>query len=114
MKLVRTGRAGSGCLHSQRSSRQYSSLPQRRSDAATRRNAQGIVDNARVTLGGFMKDKDYAWLHQNIKKAKGVLIYPQVLKAGFILGGSGGTGVLLTRDSKTGEWKRPRFLHVGR
>jgi lipid-binding SYLF domain-containing protein len=31
-----------------------------------------------------------------------VLIFPQVLKAGFILGGSGGSGVLLVRDAKTG------------
>ena len=81
--------------------------------AADKEDAQGIVDNARVTLGGFMKDKDYAWLRQNIKKAKGVLIYPQVLKAGFILGGSGGTGVLLTRDSKTGEWSDPAFYTLG-
>ena len=81
--------------------------------AADKEDAQGIVDKARVTLGGFMKDKDYAWLRQNIKKAKGVLIYPQVLKAGFILGGSGGTGVLLVRDSKTGEWSDPAFYTLG-
>ena len=81
--------------------------------AADKEDAQGIVDKARVTLGGFMKDKDYAWLRENIKKAKGVLIYPQVLKAGFILGGSGGTGVLLTRDSKTGEWSNPAFYTLG-
>jgi SH3 domain-containing YSC84-like protein 1 len=81
--------------------------------AADKEDAQGIVDKARVTLGGFMKDKDYAWLRENIKNAKGVLIYPQVLKAGFILGGSGGTGVLLTRDSKTGEWSDPAFYTLG-
>jgi len=42
-----------------------------------------------------------------------VVIYPQVLKAGFILGGSGGTGVLLARDSKTGEWSNPAFYTLG-
>jgi lipid-binding SYLF domain-containing protein len=76
-------------------------------------DAQGIVDNARVTLSEFMRDKDYDYLRMNIHKAKGVLIYPQVLKAGFILGGSGGTGVLLTRDSKTGEWSGPAFYTMG-
>ena len=81
--------------------------------AADKEDAQGIVDKSRVTLSGFMKDKDYEWLRANIKKAKGVLIYPQVLKAGFILGGSGGTGVLLTRDSKTGEWSDPAFYTLG-
>jgi lipid-binding SYLF domain-containing protein len=81
--------------------------------AADEEDAQGIVDKARVTLTGFMKDKDYVWLHQNIGKAKGVLIYPQVLKAGFVLGGSGGTGVLLVKDAKTGEWSNPAFYTLG-
>jgi len=81
--------------------------------AADKEDAQGIVDNARVTLSSFMRDKDYGWLNENIKKAKGVLIYPQVLKAGFILGGSGGTGVLLVRDSKTGAWSDPAFYTLG-
>jgi len=51
-------------------------------------------------------------MREHLKDAKGVLIYPQVLKAGFFLGGSGGTGVLLARDGKTGEWAT-RFLHDG-
>ena len=76
-------------------------------------DGQAIVDKARITLGEFMKDKDYAWLNANLGKAKGVLIYPQVLKAGFILGGSGGTGVLLVKDSKTGEWSNPAFYTLG-
>ena len=72
-------------------------------------DAQGTVDKARVTLAGFMRDKDYEWLNANIAKANGVLIFPQVLRAGFVLGGSGGTGVLLVRDGKTGEWSNPAF-----
>ncbi len=81
--------------------------------AADMEDAQGIVDKSRVTLSSFMRDKDYGWLRENIKKAKGVLIYPSVLKAGFIFGGSGGTGVLLVRDSKTGEWNGPAFYTLG-
>jgi SH3 domain-containing YSC84-like protein 1 len=76
-------------------------------------DAQGIVDKARVTLGEFMRDKDYTWLNANLGKAKGVLIYPQVLKAGFVLGGSGGTGVLLVRDATSGEWSNPAFYTMG-
>jgi lipid-binding SYLF domain-containing protein len=81
--------------------------------ADKKEDAQGIVDKARVTLSEFLRDKNYEWLRENIKKAKGVLIYPQVLKAGFIFGGSGGTGVLLTRDSKTEEWSNPAFYTLG-
>jgi lipid-binding SYLF domain-containing protein len=75
--------------------------------------AQEIVDKAKVTFNAFMRDKDYEWLQKNIKNAKGILIYPQVLKAGFILGGSGGTGVFLAKDSKTGEWSQPAFYTMG-
>ena len=68
--------------------------------------AQGIVDKALITLNGFMNDKDYTWLKNNLNRAEGILIFPQVLKAGFILGGSGGTGVLLAKDEK-GTWSQP-------
>ena len=41
------------------------------------------------------------------------MIYPQVLKAGFILGGSGGTGVFLVKDPDTGDWSQPAFYTLG-
>ena len=75
--------------------------------AAGPEDAQAIVDKARVTFDGFMKDEHYTWLHDNLGKAKGVVIFPQVLKAGFILGGSGGTGVFVLRDEKTCNWSEP-------
>jgi len=81
--------------------------------AADQEDAQGIVDKARVTFGDFMRDDHYKWMRDHLKDAKGVLIYPQVLKAGFILGGSGGTGVLLSRDGKTGAWSNPAFYTMG-
>lgn len=81
--------------------------------AADEGDAQGIVDKARVTFNNFMRDKNYTWLHRNLKSAKGLLIFPQVLKAGFILGGSGGTGVLVVREGKTNDWSQPAFYTVG-
>ena len=35
------------------------------------------------------------------------------MKAGFVLGGSGGNGVLLGRDEKTGKWSYPAFFTMG-
>ncbi|MBI5593264.1 MAG: lipid-binding SYLF domain-containing protein [Deltaproteobacteria bacterium] len=81
--------------------------------AEDKAEAQGIVDKASVTLGNFLRDKNYTWLNENIKNAKGILIYPQVLKAGYILGGSGGTGVLLVKEHSKGEWSQPAFYTVG-
>ncbi|HXN06525.1 MAG TPA: lipid-binding SYLF domain-containing protein [Nitrospiria bacterium] len=87
-----------------------SAPPARASDA---NDAQGIVDKARVTLTDFIGDKNFTWLNENLKNAKGLLIFPQVLKAGYIIGGSGGTGILVVRDENTGDWSQPAFYTIG-
>ena len=74
---------------------------------------QGLVDKALVTFRNFRADPEMEWLQKNLKDYKGVLIIPSLLKAGFILGGSGGSGVLLARDAKTGNWSQPAFYTVG-
>ncbi len=74
---------------------------------------QGLVDRAQLTLREFMRDPNYTWLHENLDRAKGVLIFPQTLKGGFIFGGSGGTGVFLVRNDRTGDWSQPAFYTIG-
>jgi SH3 domain-containing YSC84-like protein 1 len=74
--------------------------------------AQAIVDRARATFNEFMADPNFPWLREHLKNVKGVLIFPQVLKAGFFLGGSGGNGVLSVRDEKSGDWSQPCFYTV--
>ncbi len=81
--------------------------------AADRGRVQLLVDKAQITLKDFMTDSNYAWLHEHMKDAKGVLIFPQIVKGGFIWGGSGGTGVFLVRDPKTGNWSDPAFYTIG-
>ncbi len=81
--------------------------------AADRDQAQILVDMAQITLKDFMRDPDYRWLRENINRAYGVVIFPQILKGGFIWGASGGTGVLLVRDEKTGNWSEPAFYSIG-
>ena len=83
------------------------------SRADEKADAQALVDKARITFQAFMNDKNYEYLHKNLKNVKGLLIYPQVLKAGFILGGSGGTGLLVVRDAKTKDWSQPAFYTIG-
>ena len=81
--------------------------------AADKAEAQSIVDKSKGTLTDLMNDEHYALLHKFLKSAKGVVIFPQVLKAGFILGGSGGTGVLLVHNETTGTWSNPAFYTLG-
>ena len=74
---------------------------------------QILVDQARVTLNNFVKQADMEWFQSHLKNSKGVFIVPQLLKAGFIFGGSGGRGVVLIRDAKTGQWSQPAFYSLG-
>ncbi|MBP6777760.1 MAG: lipid-binding SYLF domain-containing protein [Piscinibacter sp.] len=88
----------------------FASLPARADDMS---DAKGVVDKATATVNAFAADKDYVALPQLLKKAKGVLVYPQIIEGGFIIGGSGGTGVLLVRDEKTGAFSNPAFYGMG-
>ena len=81
--------------------------------AASKEEAQAIVDKAKGAFSDMISDEAFSWLHSYLKSCNGVLIFPQVLKAGFFLGGSGGTGVLLMHDEKTGEWSEPAFYTLG-
>src|SRR5262245_1573302 len=44
-----------------------------------------------------------------LAEARGVVIIPRLLKAGFLLGGRGGHGVVLTRG-RDGAWSGPTFV----
>ena len=76
-------------------------------------SAQETVDSAAATVANFTADPDMGWFRDNVKNAKGVLIVPSLVKAGFVFGGSGGTGVLLGRNEKSGRWSYPAFFTMG-
>ncbi|HEX8961252.1 MAG TPA: lipid-binding SYLF domain-containing protein [Geobacteraceae bacterium] len=80
---------------------------------AGKAEAQSIIDKSKGTISEMATNEAFSWLPAYLKTAKGVLIFPQVLKAGFILGGSGGTGVLLVHDAASGTWSEPAFYTVG-
>ncbi len=60
----------------------------------------------------LLSDPDYHKLQSLLKEARGVLIFPSLLKASFFFGAEGGSGVLLARD-EAGEWSYPAFFTMG-
>src|SRR6266700_2922218 len=70
---------------------------------------RNLVSDATLTLANFLSDPDMTWLQRNLKQAKAVVVAPQIAKAGFILGGSGGRAVVVARDAKSGKWVGPAF-----
>jgi len=73
---------------------------------------QDLVNAADTTFSNFMRDPDMTWFQRNIGTAKAVLIAPQVVKAGWIFGGSGGRAVLFARNDQTGRWEGPAFYNL--
>jgi SH3 domain-containing YSC84-like protein 1 len=70
---------------------------------------QELVNKAETTFSNFVRDPDMTWFQQNVGRAKAVLIAPEIVKAGFIFGGSGGRAVLIAKDAKSGKWVGPAF-----
>ncbi len=76
-------------------------------------DARQIVEKAKLTVEQFQTDPNMGTLRDLAKKAKGMLIMPQMLRGAFIVGASGGTGVLVAKDEKAGKWRGPAFHTLG-
>jgi len=77
-------------------------------------DAHQLVEKARLTLDGFQADPRLGpSLRALVGKAKGVMIFPQVLRGAFLFGGAGGRGVFLTRNRESKTWAGPAFYVLG-
>ena len=72
-----------------------------------------LVAASLVSFNNMSADPNMTWFRNNIGSAKAILIYPRVIRAGFIFGGSGGSGALLQKDDKSGVWSYPAFFTMG-
>ena len=73
--------------------------------------AEKLVADSGKTLDDFVADKDLAWLREHAVDTRGILVCSQVMKAGFIFGGSGGRCVFVARGAH--GWNGPAFYTVG-
>ena len=88
-----------------------SALPAKSADFAEQ---QQLVEKAKFTLENFTADpglKDS--LRELSTEARAIFIVPQFLRGAFVFGGAGGSGVLLVREEKTGNWSQPVFYTIG-
>jgi lipid-binding SYLF domain-containing protein len=85
-------------------------VPARADDA---QDSRQLVEKAKLTVEEFQQDPNMGGFRDLAKRAEGMLILPQMVRAAFIVGGSGGSGVLLARDGKTGQWRGPAFYTLG-
>ena len=74
---------------------------------------QELVDQSEIVVKRFSTDQYTANFRETVKEARAVFIIPKMLKGGFVIGGSGGSGVLLNRDLVTSVWSYPAFYTMG-
>lgn len=75
-------------------------------------DAKELVIKSEITLSNLLENPDYHTLQTLLKDAKGALIFPSLLKAGFFFGAEGGSGLLFARNSD-GTWGYPAFFTLG-
>lgn len=80
--------------------------------AAAASQSEQLVEESRVSLERMIGHRDMANFRAYLARARGVLIIPELVKGGFILGAEGGTGVFLVRGSD-GTWSPPAFYTLG-
>jgi lipid-binding SYLF domain-containing protein len=73
--------------------------------------AARLTESIRV-LQEIMDAGDQSVPRSIMQKAQGIAIFPSLLKAGFIVGGQHGRGVLSARDPNTDAWSSPAFLTI--
>ncbi len=73
---------------------------------------QSLVDSCTATAQKVLNGKDFPDAAKLMSTARGVLIIPELVQGGFILGAAGGRGVLVAR-TKPNDWSYPVFYGMG-
>lgn len=74
--------------------------------------AKELVAQSDKLLFDFLEDPNIKSFQRYIKTACGVLIVPQLFRGDFLIGSSGGSGVLLAQDPISGKWSYPGFYTI--
>ena len=80
--------------------------------ARAQSDQQALVDRATLAVQEIVGNPPESAVVDFLRKARGVMICPRLFKASFLLGGQGGSCVLLARDG-AGSWSDPAFYSLG-
>ena len=70
-----------------------------------------VINGAIATIAHLRADRGFGYAASVLSRAKAILIIPHMVKAGFIIGGEGGDGVVLVRQGI--HWSNASFYSLG-
>src|SRR5262245_28154793 len=80
--------------------------------ATAQPSVERTLEESAVVLAAMESIPDRCIPQAVLADAQGVAIFPRVVKAGFVVGGRAGRGVVFSR-LPGGSWAGPAFAHVG-
>jgi lipid-binding SYLF domain-containing protein len=78
--------------------------------AADETTQQKLLKNAKTAVEEIMSAPDLGIPSDLMSRAQAVIVFPSMLKGGFLIGARYGKGVATVRNSKTGQWGPPSFI----
>ena len=79
--------------------------------AAKDHHVEARIREAQKTVERMIKSKFSEGFAESVRDCKAVAIFPNVVKAGLIVGGRYGEGLIMRRDGK-GGWNGPAFFSI--
>ena len=83
------------------------------SGPAVAADPQKLVEDSAALAKSLLADPEWADYQALFTAAKAVILTPDFLKVGFVIGGAGGQCVMIARNPTTGEWSSPSFCVIG-
>jgi SH3 domain-containing YSC84-like protein 1 len=71
-----------------------------------------LIDRAAAAFAELRQNPRFSAIDPLLARARGVLIFPRLVKASLIVGGEGGNGVLVAKRAD-GSWSDPAFYSLG-
>jgi SH3 domain-containing YSC84-like protein 1 len=79
--------------------------------AQSKEEAERIIEKSRIVVEEMMASRDRVVPEDLLRDCAGLAIIPEMIKGGFIIGGSYGKGVVLAH--RDGKWTGPAFIYLG-
>lgn len=75
--------------------------------------AQKLIDDSTSMVKSMLADEEWADFHALLEQARAVVLIPDFLEAGFLVGGAGGQCLIIARSGSDQSWSPPSFCLVG-